>query len=207
MFSRVKAEKKRLGAADRRRQIVRCASTLVAERGVDGVRMPEVAAAAGVTRVVVYRHFASRKEILAAVLADFEDELSRRFRGLAPLLGGADVDVAIHGFGEATCDAIDAVGPGGWILLNMDGPDPDTAELGRAALARVNRPWLRRVQRYTGCDAHTAIIVSEMAVATSRAVLALYIAKKITREEALSAMARGGAGLLDAFRAAPKRRR
>jgi AcrR family transcriptional regulator len=201
MFSPVKPDRKRLGAVERRRQIVRCASALIAEHGVDHVRMPEVAAAAGVTRVVVYRHFTSRKDIFAAVLADFEEELTRQFRARAGLLGGgAELVTAIHGFAEATCDAIDAAGPGGWILLHMDGPDSDTAELGRAALARINRPWRKRVAQYTGCDARTAAIVAEMAVATSRAVLALYIAKKVPREEALSTLARGEAGLLDAFR-------
>ncbi|MFX8289532.1 TetR family transcriptional regulator, partial [Acinetobacter baumannii] len=91
---------------------------------------PEIAAAAGVTRVVVYRHFASRTDVLAAVLADFEAELTSRFRARAGLLSRTgDLDAAIAGFGEASCDAIDEAGAGGWILLNMDGPDPETATL------------------------------------------------------------------------------
>ena len=50
----------RLWAADRRRSLVVAAARLLVERGADAVRIPDVAAAAGVTRPVVYKHFPNR---------------------------------------------------------------------------------------------------------------------------------------------------
>jgi AcrR family transcriptional regulator len=201
VFAAVKPARKRLAAADRRRQIVRVASALLASHGVEHVRMPEVAEAAGVTRAVVYRFFPSRKALLTAVLLDFEEELLSRFRQRVELLeDGRNVETAIRGFGEASCEAVDAAGPGGWLLLNMDGPDPELADVVRSTREALHRPWLARVARFTRAGEPTATIVSGMAVAMSRAALSLYISGAVTRERAVDSLGRGVRALLEEFR-------
>ena len=65
----------RLWAKDRRQQLVDVASAIIAREGVDRVRIPEVATAAGVTRPVVYKFFPNRQALLVAVLEDFTDAL------------------------------------------------------------------------------------------------------------------------------------
>jgi len=57
----------RLRRAERHDALVAAAAALVAERDVDAVSMEAVAARAGVSRPLVYKHFANRHELLAAV--------------------------------------------------------------------------------------------------------------------------------------------
>jgi AcrR family transcriptional regulator len=192
---------KRLRSRDRRRQIVQVASNLLAEGGVDHVRMPEVARAAGVTRAVVYRFFPSRQALLAAVLEDFRRDLEERFARAAPLLRGTRaLDVTVRGFVEACCDSIDAMGAGGWILLDMDGPDAELGALSRATRRALNEPWVARVANVTRLRGPMLEAVSAMAVAASRAGLTLYLERRITREQSVTAVARGMRALLTEFR-------
>lgn len=194
-------QSRRLRSRDRQRQIVRVASELLAQRGVDHVRMPEVAALAGVTRAVVYRFFPSRQALLGAVLEEFRRDLEERFSERSALLRGAKVtDAIVQSFVMACCDAIDATGAGGFILLNMDGPDPELAALSRRTREALNRPWLARVANVTRAQAPMLSAVSAMALASSRAVLMLYVEKRISREQAALALARGTRALLVEFR-------
>jgi AcrR family transcriptional regulator len=61
------ARTERLGRDDRRTALIDAAAALVAESGVDAVSMDSVAGRAGVSRPLVYKHFANRHELLAAV--------------------------------------------------------------------------------------------------------------------------------------------
>jgi AcrR family transcriptional regulator len=61
----------RMTAADRRDQLVSVARTAFAEKGFDGTSIEEIAARAGVSKPVVYEHFAG-KEGLYAVVVDRE---------------------------------------------------------------------------------------------------------------------------------------
>jgi AcrR family transcriptional regulator len=57
----------RLRGEDRRTALIDAAAALVAEDGVDAVSMDAVASRAEVSRPLVYKHFANRHELLAAV--------------------------------------------------------------------------------------------------------------------------------------------
>ena len=57
----------RLAHADRREDLLDAATRLVTADGVEAVTMESVADAAGVSRPLVYKHFANRSEILVAV--------------------------------------------------------------------------------------------------------------------------------------------
>ncbi|MGZ4104937.1 MAG: TetR/AcrR family transcriptional regulator, partial [Actinomycetota bacterium] len=59
---------KRLPAGERREQILGVARRLLAERGYDALSMDEVAAAVGVTKPVLYRHFSGKRDLYDAVL-------------------------------------------------------------------------------------------------------------------------------------------
>ncbi len=79
---------------DQRRELIALAAgRLFAASGYAGTRMEDVAAAAEVTKPMVYRHFGSKKELYLALLARHEDDLPTFFEG-------ADSDPA-HGSGEA----------------------------------------------------------------------------------------------------------
>ncbi len=60
----------------RRASILRAASAAFAERGFAGTSMDDVAAAGGITRLIVYRHFGSKEDLYAAVLGHVRERLA-----------------------------------------------------------------------------------------------------------------------------------
>ena len=61
--------------ADRRRALLDASARLFAERGFDRVSMEDLGSAAGVSGPAVYRHFAGKQSVLAALLTDVSQEL------------------------------------------------------------------------------------------------------------------------------------
>jgi AcrR family transcriptional regulator len=60
----------------RRAAILRAAAAAFAERGFADTSMDDVAGAAGITRLIVYRHFDSKEALYAAVLQHVRDRLA-----------------------------------------------------------------------------------------------------------------------------------
>jgi AcrR family transcriptional regulator len=69
-------------AGERRRLILRAAGRLFAERGYAATRLDDVAAAAHVTKPIVYRHFDSKKALYLALLDKHEADLPGFFAGI-----------------------------------------------------------------------------------------------------------------------------
>jgi AcrR family transcriptional regulator len=65
----------RLPKAQRRATLVATATELFAQRGYDHASLDELAAQVGVTKAIVYRHFASKKDLYLELLAAHRDEL------------------------------------------------------------------------------------------------------------------------------------
>jgi AcrR family transcriptional regulator len=78
--------RKRLSADQRRALIVDAAGRLFGERGFDGTRLDDVAAAAGVTKPIVYRHFETKQGLYLALLARHRDDLDS-FQAAIPAEG------------------------------------------------------------------------------------------------------------------------
>jgi AcrR family transcriptional regulator len=66
---------RRLGRDKRRKQIVQAAKHAFARTGFAHTSLDDVAAAAGVSRALIYRHFDSKSELYIAALDDFGDYL------------------------------------------------------------------------------------------------------------------------------------
>jgi AcrR family transcriptional regulator len=79
--------RRRLRKAERRELIEEAASALFAEHGYAGTRLEDIAAAAGVTKQLLYQHFPSKKALHLALLAKHRDQL----------LGGLAEDMARPG--------------------------------------------------------------------------------------------------------------
>lgn len=60
--------RRRLPPAQRRALIIEAAGRLFAERGFDATRLDEIAAAAGVTKPILYRHFTDKNALYVALL-------------------------------------------------------------------------------------------------------------------------------------------
>ena len=71
----VRPKRRRMPAGERRELIARAAGRLFAERGYAGTRLDDVAAAAQVTKPIVYRHFESKKALYLALLDKHREDL------------------------------------------------------------------------------------------------------------------------------------
>lgn len=76
------AGRERLSADERRAVITRAAGPLFARHGYAGTRLEDIAAAADVTKPILYRHFDSKKALYLALLAKHEDDLPTFFVGV-----------------------------------------------------------------------------------------------------------------------------
>jgi len=83
-------ERARLARADRRDALLDAALALVAEGDIDRVSMEAVAERAGVSRPLVYKHFANRNELLAAV---YQREAAQLHAELSAAVTAADTVV------------------------------------------------------------------------------------------------------------------
>jgi AcrR family transcriptional regulator len=189
----------RLSASARRQQLLDTAASLLTREGIDGLQLTRIAAAAGVTRPIVYKYFPSRQALIMGVLEDLEGELGRRFAEVfsQPLSG--DLAESARKFIDAVCDAIEAKGVGSWELLASRGPDPDVARLAHAIHARLLAPWHARIAQATGITRREAQTASRMLVAAARAALEEWYTGATTRERATRDATLGVSALLAAF--------
>lgn len=72
-----RAHTTRLPAAERRRQLMGVAMEVFAESGYYGTSMNDVAEAAGVTKPVLYQHFASKEALYRELVDDLGNRLER----------------------------------------------------------------------------------------------------------------------------------
>lgn len=183
------SERVRLSPTDRRQQLLRVTSDIIANDGVDNVRIPYVATAAGITRPVVYKFFPNRQALIKAVLEDFREELEQR----APeMLTGPDANVEsiARGFIDAACDTIEARGAGGWQLLRSVGPDPEVTAISHSIRDKLVEPWLVGLQQLTGVDESDAAALADTMLAGAGEIIQRWIDGEFSREKVASLLGR-----------------
>jgi AcrR family transcriptional regulator len=94
---------------ERQAQIVRAAAAAFARGGYASTSMEDVAVEAGITRLIVYRHFDSKEELYRAVLTSVTDRLREQWE-----LGRRDAD---RGFVFRTLLTVAREQPDGYRLL------------------------------------------------------------------------------------------
>jgi AcrR family transcriptional regulator len=191
--------RKRLPPAERRAQLLDIASKILAEEGADQLRVPNLAERAGVTRPVVYRFFENRQAIVHALVEEFANHLETEFDD-ALSVQDTELGELVRRFVNTTCDVIQEHGPGAWLLLSGVAFDGETGEHVAQIEERLSAPWQRRVARVTNVDGRTADAVASVLVSSSRAVLRLWIQRKLEREEVVEVLHRCVRALLEEFR-------
>lgn len=87
----------RMAPEDRREQLLDAVLSVIVKQGVHKVSMDSVAKEAGVTRPVVYGHFADSAELLRASLVREEQAALAQLATVLPAMeGGSPADVAIE---------------------------------------------------------------------------------------------------------------
>ena len=119
----------RMAAADRRRHLVETAIKLFTEGSYHGTTTAEIARAAGVSEPILYRHFASKRDLYLAAL---EDVWARTREAWERTLDEA----------PDACAAVEAIGKG---HVSVRSPKLQLAELWVQALSEASEdPDLRR---------------------------------------------------------------
>jgi AcrR family transcriptional regulator len=75
--------RQRMKGIDRRRQIMKVAQRLFAQRGYSMTTTAAIASAAGVTEPILYRHFESKRDLFLQLLGIISQEVLARARQLA----------------------------------------------------------------------------------------------------------------------------
>jgi AcrR family transcriptional regulator len=78
------AARQLLPREERQASILHAAARAFAQGGYAGTSMDDVAAEAGISRLIVYRHFASKEELYRAVLEQVRDRLREEFARAVP---------------------------------------------------------------------------------------------------------------------------
>lgn len=101
------APRRLLPRAERRAQILGAAASAFAERGYSDTSMDDVAARAGITKLIVYRHFGSKSELYQAVLNSVFARLATEVTERIPrLLGKGAVPSALMVVAREQPDAL-----------------------------------------------------------------------------------------------------
>ncbi len=161
----------RTPSAERRRQLLDTAEQLVAEGGTDALRMDAVARAAGVTRPVVYEHFADRDALLVALLrrhaarvASYVAQAAEPGRSFAD-----ELTAATAAYLEVACRS----GPAMRALVSAEGRSPAIEEARRTYWGAAASRWADRYREHAGLAPDDALALATAHLAALSALAGL----------------------------------
>jgi AcrR family transcriptional regulator len=184
------ATRTRLSPEERQQQLLRVTSDIIAADGIDSVRIPYVASAAGVTRPVVYKFFPNRHELIKGVLEDFREDYSRRVPDVQNPDQTLDVATTARAFIDAACDTIEAKGSGGWQLLRSVGPDPEISAISKEFRRQLVQPWLAPLRALTGVGEAEAMALADVMVTGAGEILQRWIDGEFSRQQVATLLGR-----------------
>jgi AcrR family transcriptional regulator len=121
------APRQLLSREERQASILAAAATTFARAGFAATSMDDVAAAAGITKLIVYRHFASKEELYRAVLTQVATRLHEEFVARRALPEGER-----RGFATRAMLSVARENPDGYRLLTVHAArEPQFAETHR----------------------------------------------------------------------------
>ena len=118
---------RRLSSTERRARIFEAAVQAFAREGYAGVSMNQIAAAAGITKPVLYDHYASKQELYVAVLEGVRDDLLSRGKVISERVSDPEkrFQAAVAAFFQAVADRPEAIR----VLLHVPQGDAAAAKL------------------------------------------------------------------------------
>jgi AcrR family transcriptional regulator len=164
----MEATKRRLSASDRRAAILEDALEVFSARGFNEASLDEVAARGGISKALIYEHFASKRELQLALLDTFVHELIERVVGA---IAAADENEARLRSGIEAFLEFAEERPAALRLLTRNIADPDAGE----ALDRLREEAAGAVASMMVADAPPPQ-PGDMALEDTSAILAHLIA-------------------------------
>jgi len=129
-----KTKPKRIAGDERRELIALAAGRLFAANGYAGTRMEDVAAAAHVTKPMVYRHFDSKKDLYLALLDRHEDDLPGFFEGIDLTDSSRSGESLVRAILEVWLDYVRA-NSHAWAMLFRDNSGDDEIQAARLGVS------------------------------------------------------------------------
>jgi AcrR family transcriptional regulator len=117
--------RRRLSAADRREAILEAALQAFSEQGFDGASLDDVAAGNGISKALIYEHFASKRELQMALLDRFVSDLLGNI--VSAIAHAEPHEDRLKSGLEALLEFAEER-PGAWRLLSRNVSDPVVAE-------------------------------------------------------------------------------
>jgi AcrR family transcriptional regulator len=184
----LRAPVKRLPAEERKRQILVAAREVFGHRGAEDPSVDELAAAAGISKPILYRHFASKRELYLAVLEDHLSDLIRRL--WVGLSSSADPRERLRSALRAYFEFVEER-PDGYRMLAEAGSrmDPGTRErMGTAwdTLADGIARTVGDILRAAGLDATGAPVYARALVGMAQGVAEWWTRTRRLSKEALA---------------------
>lgn len=182
---------------DRREKILTAASQLLSVEGPTALRPDRIAAAAGVSRPVVYDHFKGRDSLAAALIERYSGKLFVRVDE-AFSAHADDFEAALRAALSAYLDCVREQGAGLRTLLGSIGHGADDTR--RRVMSTAVAAWAERIARHKGIPVADARVAAVALTASIWALAGLWVEGRISRrrvEEIHTAMALGA---LDALR-------
>ena len=121
--------RKRLTLDQRRNRILAAATRLFARQGYDGASMSGIAAAAGITKPVLYDHFASKEALFETLLRSIRDDLLAKGRAIGQ--SSASDELRFRSAVDAFFAFVEAQPDAAKILLIVPQGNPVTVKLSR----------------------------------------------------------------------------
>jgi AcrR family transcriptional regulator len=123
-----KTRRQRLSLADRRTAILGAALEVFAARGFHEASLDDVAARGGISKALIYEHFASKRELQRELLETYVHEGLERVTDAAA--AGATAEQRLRAGIEAFLAFVEER-PDAWRMVTLNLSDPDTAEATR----------------------------------------------------------------------------
>jgi AcrR family transcriptional regulator len=163
----------RLSHAQRRRQLLDAAASLIIEKSLDAVTMEGVAARAGVSKALPYRFFTNRDDLLIALYDREADILTRRVREATRTVVG--FESRVRAIAETW---LEGVSERGLVLgmLVLASPLAGPIEARRQHMvATLAREWGGAVAREFAIDEHRAQRMMTVVLVGSQALIPFWL--------------------------------
>ena len=148
----------RLTGDERRLVVLREAGRLFARSGYAGTTLDDVAAAAGVTKPMVYRHFESKKALYLALLAKHENDLPTFFERLDPATLAGPPETLVRAVLDVWFDYV-AENQHAWVMLFRDASGDEEI---REFRLRVSASARRVMAAFVGAQAGPGLAAEEV---------------------------------------------
>lgn len=125
----------RLSGAERRRRILDAAVEAFAERGYEATSVAEIAAAAGITKPVLYDHFSSKRDLFVELMERARDELT--LRGAEAMAADAPLEERVRTAVDAFYAFVEEQPAAARVLLVAPRGEPELQDASRQVQAEA----------------------------------------------------------------------